>query len=187
MKKVLFGLTALFAVVAFMVAPAAADLKLTSKGYFQVQGLLLDGNPIDDKSRTNDWYNMEMIITPTLHINDKVRIHSQVRIMERNYSGTGAGDSYGNGNEANSRYSIYGDSQNNFWVERLYVSLPVMNGDLRIGRMSGGTWGHAFGDTEQNRDRVLYIGKPFGGDVTVVFLPIEKLYENDGGLNAPKT
>ncbi len=88
MKKILFGLTALFALVAFVAAPAAADLKLTSKGYMQVQGMYMSGNPGDDNSRSNDWYNMEMIVNPVLHINDKVRIFSEIRIMERNYSGT---------------------------------------------------------------------------------------------------
>ncbi len=184
MKKVLFGLTALFALVAFMAAPAAADLKLTSKGYFQVQGMYMSGNPGSGSSDANDWYNMEMIVEPVLHINDKVRIFSSVRIMERNYSGTAAGDLYAT-DAAQNKYNVFGNQQNNFWVERLYMNLNLFNGDFRVGRMSGGNWAHEFSDTDQNRDRLLYIGKPFGGNITFVILPIEKRDERDGGQQSP--
>ncbi len=85
---------------------------------------------------------------------------------------------------------MFGNDQNNFWVNRLWLSLNVFNGDLRIGRMSGGNWAHPFGDSDQDRDRVLYIGRPFQEgflkNITWVILPIEKRNERDGGQRAPR-
>jgi hypothetical protein len=172
------------AATAFVVAPASADIKFTSKGYMQIQSLYLSAYPIkvDGNEGSNNWYNMEMVITPTLHINDKVRIHAQIRMMERNYSGTAAGDLYLT-NAAESKYNVFGDSQNNFWLERLYISFPAFGGNFQIGRRSGGNWANAFADSDQNRDRILYIRR--FGPFTVLGL-VEKRDERDGGLAAPR-
>jgi hypothetical protein len=166
-----------------LAAPATADLKFTSKGHMKVSGLAIKNHPVDTGSSesTNAWYNMEMIITPILHVNDKIRIHGQVRIMERNFSGTSAGDLYSSGANEN-KYRITGDDQNNFWWERLYLSFPLLGGTFYAGRMSGGNWGHSFGDDDQNRDRLKYVRK-FGHIVGVAV--IEKRDEADGGLNPP--
>ncbi|MBW1787726.1 MAG: hypothetical protein JRK53_14065 [Deltaproteobacteria bacterium] len=158
MKKIIVTLMFALAATAFVVAPAAADIKFTSKGYMQIQGMYQNAWPvkINGYQGSNNWYNMEMVLTPTLHINDKVRIHAQIRMMERNYSGTAAGDLYAT--EANQdKYNVWGDSQNNFWLERLYIALPVLGGNLQIGRRSGGNWANAFADSDENRDRILYV------------------------------
>ena len=182
MKKFIVTLIFALAATAFVVAPAAADIKFTSKGYMQVQGLYQSGSPLKNNGfeGSNNWYNMEMVITPTLHINDKVRIIGQIRMMERNYSGTAAGDLYAS--QANeSKYNVWGDNQNNFWLERLFISFPAFGGNFQIGRRSGGNWANAFGDSDQNRDRILYVRR--FGPVTVLGL-IEKRDERDGGLAA---
>jgi hypothetical protein len=187
MKKIIVGMIFAMAAVAFVASPAAADIKFTSKGYMQVQGLYLNGYPVkmDGHDGSNNWYNMEMVIQPTLHINDKVRIHAQIRMMERNFSGTGAGsagDAYiTNANE--DKYNVWGDSQNNFWLERLYMSFPLFGGTLSVGRMSGGNWAHPFMDSDQNRDRIKYVRRV--GPFTLLGV-LEKLDERDGGLEAPR-
>jgi hypothetical protein len=183
MKKLIIGLVFAMAAVAFVVSPAMADIKMTTKGYMQVQGLFLSGLPVekDGYEGSNNWYNMEMVIEPTLHVNDKVRIHAQIRMMERNFSGA-AGDTYG-GTENNSKYDVWGDKQNNFWLERLYMSFNLWGGTMSVGRMSGGNWANDFGDLDQNRDRILYVRR--FGPFTLLGL-IEKLDENDGGLQPPR-
>lgn len=183
MKKLIIGLVFAMAAVAFVVSPAMADIKMTTKGYMQVQSLFLSGFPVekDGYEGSNNWYNMEMVIEPTLHVNDKVRVHAQIRMMERNFSGA-AGDSYGN-TQNNSKYDVWGDKQNNFWLERLYMSFNLWGGTMSLGRMSGGNWANDFGDLDQNRDRILYVRR--FGPVTLLGL-VEKLDENDGGLAPPR-
>ncbi len=185
MKKILFGIVAALAIFS-LVAPASADLKLTTKGYMEVNGIYISNNPADDDSRANDWYNMEMIVEPILHINDKVRIHSSVRIMERNWSGSGFGAASGNlyrDGAAQERYDLFGNDQNNFWVEQLYLSFPLVGGHLYVGRMSGGAYGYAFGDNTTNADRIKWVGKV--GPVTLVGV-YEKSAELDGGQQPPR-
>ena len=133
MKKVLLFCTVLALGLA-LAAPAMADLKVTSKGYMQVQGLTLS-NGVFEKDpltgqyfdKSNSWYNMEMIMEPILHINDKVRIFARFRMMERNYSGTAAGELYAT-DAAQREYSIFGNEQNNFWMDRLFLTFPLFTG-----------------------------------------------------------
>jgi len=192
MKKLL--LICLVAAVALAVASPAMAFKVTTKGSMEVNGIMLNSSPMEgaahDQDATNSWYSMEMIIQPTFHINDKVRIHNQIRIMERNFSGTYSGDQYLNwgagnpgGTGPSNRYSIFGDQENNFWWERCYLSFPLLGGTMYVGRMSGGNWGHTFADDDENRDRIKYVRK-FGH--MVLLGVIEKRSENDGGTVAPR-
>jgi hypothetical protein len=188
MKKALLFCMVLALGVA-LAAPAVADLKVTSKGYMQVQGLTLSNgifekNPStgEDFGSSNSWYNMEMIMEPILHINDKVRIFARFRMMERNYSGTAAGELYVT-DAAQKEYSIFGNEQNNFWMDRLFLTFPLFTGTLYVGRQSGGNWAYDFGDTDQNRDRIKWVGKIF--EKYTMAVVVEKLAELDGGLQAP--
>jgi hypothetical protein len=102
-------------------------------------------------------------------------------MLERNYTG-GAGELYAS-EAAQDKYNVWGNEQNNFWLERLYMTFPLLGGTMNVGRMSGGNWANDFGDLDQNRDRILYLRK--FGPFTVGGL-IEKLGESDGGLEAPR-
>jgi hypothetical protein len=181
MKRFFFGL-AVVAVALCLAMPAMADLKMTTTGYMNVRGLYLDGNirnfseTIENKS-SDAWYQMEMVIDPTFHVNDKVRIHSRVTIMERVWNGGNGAefDTTGFGITAN-RGGNY-RAEHNFWWEQLYMSFPLFDGTLSVGRMSGGAWGFPFQDSESNRDRIKYVRK--FGNITILGL-IEKLGEGDG-------
>jgi len=182
MKK-FFVVLAVAAIALSLAVPAMADIKMTTTGYMNVRGLYLDGNIMNDSATvenksSNAWYLMEMVIDPTLHINDKVRIHGRVTVMERAWNG-GHGaefDTNGFGITAN-RGGNY-RTEHNFWWERLYMSFPLFGGTLSVGRMSGGGWAYPFQNSDSNRDRVKYARK--FGHITLVGL-IEKLGEGDGG------
>jgi hypothetical protein len=196
MKKFFLIFVVAMAVVA-LTAPAMADMKVTTKGYMQVQGLTTDNNIVDRNiggarfDSTNSYYNMEMIIEPTFHINDKVKIHNKIRIMERNFNGTAAGQNYlnagasgsGVGGGAYNHYRLYGNATNNFWWEHCYMSFPLWGGTMYVGRMSGGDWAYPFTDLDQDRDRIKYVKRftPWLLGLAV----IGKRAENDGGLLAP--
>jgi hypothetical protein len=158
-----------------LAAPAMA-LKLTTKGRMDVTGIYLSNNVVQNldlaDSHSNAWYQMELTIDPTLHINDKVRIHGQFTVFERIWTG---GDQ--TANFFTDYRSEFGGG-NDFTWERLYLSFPLMGGTLYVGRMSGGSWDTWFQDTDDNRDRIKYVRKV--GHVVVLGL-IEKLAENDGG------
>jgi hypothetical protein len=191
MKKFLLIFVVAMTVVAFT-APAMADMKVTTKGYMQVQGLSASNNIVDRNiagnrfDSTNSYYNMEMIINPTFHINDKVRIHNKVRIMERNWNGTAAGQQYlvtGAAAGAYNHYRLFNNATNNFWWEHCYMSFPLWGGTMYVGRMSGGDWGHVFADLDQDRDRIKYV-KRFAPWLLGLVV-IEKRIELDGGVFAP--
>jgi hypothetical protein len=173
MKKIFMIL--MVAALALALASPAMALKLTTKGYMDVTGIFLSGNVVDrgttsdlKNDSSNAWYQMELVIDPVLHINDKVRIHGRVTIMERNWVG---GESIGNS-------GLDHRGANDFWWEHIYLSFPLTGGTMYVGRMGGGKWGYVFNDTDDNRDRIKYIRK--FGHVTLLGI-IEKLSEGDGG------
>ncbi len=184
MKKCFLVLTV--AALAFVLAsPAMADLKLTTSGRMDVTGIYLSENIInwsaaDESDSSNAWYQMELVIDPVLHINDKVRIHGRVTVMERNWRG-----GHGAENDTNS-FGIGGAggrggnyrAEHNWWWERLYLSFPLMGGTMYVGRMGGGGWAYPFQDSDSNRDRIKYVRK--FGHILLVGL-VEKLGEGDGG------
>jgi hypothetical protein len=184
MKKFLLILT-VTVVALCLAAPAMAGLKLTTKGYMDVTGINLNKNIIDrgataglTNDSSNSWYQMEMIVNPTLHINDKVRIHARFTVMEKNWGSTAAGTyEQASVGALGNNFSNYRGAHN-FWWEQLYLSFPLFGGHLYVGRMSGGGWAYPFQDDADNRDRIKYVRK--FGHIVVLGL-IEKLVETDGG------
>jgi hypothetical protein len=168
-----------------------AELKLTTKGEMEVTGIYLKKNIVDagagvqqESVASNAWYNMKTVISPTLHINDKVRIHSRITILERNWTGNtqnGNPAAVAPGNVPDGSINNNGldyRGSNHLWVEHFYMSFPLFGGTLNVGRMSGGGWAYPFSDNADNRDRILWT-KKFGHNM--VGLLIEKLGEGDGG------
>ena len=193
-------MTSVLVALAFAMPAGAADFKMTWKGYMDVTGYSVSDAVVDagvgpglDRDSTNSWYQQELVIRPTFHINDKVRIHNKITIMERAWGGTqGGAVAYTPGTlDANSAGALLGGANatggplgedqsgaHNFWWEQCYVSFPLLGGTLYVGRMGGGRWGTLYMDDEDNRDRIKYVRK-FGH--IVVLGVIEKLEENDGG------
>ena len=178
-----FLLMCIVAVMALALAtPSMAALKLTSKGRMDVTGIWMSNNIVDQWNagsggRSNnqdeaiDWFQQELVIDPTLHINEKVRIHARITMLERTWAGRGAATpGPGNGFENDYRGST------NFWVERLYLSFPLLGGTLYAGRMSAAMWGYDFYSNNLNGDRIKYVRR-FGHIVGI--LVYEKLGESD--------
>jgi hypothetical protein len=197
-------MTTVLVALAFAMPAGAADFKMTWKGYMDVTGYSVSAAPQDvapgsgnGQDSTNSWYQQELVIQPTFHINDKVRIHNKITIMEREWGGTQGGvvayapgtlDSNSVGNGTGGPWGEDQSGAHNFWWEQCYLSFPLLGGTLSVGRMGGGRWGTLYMDDEDNRDRIKYVRK-FGH--IVVLGVIEKLEENDGGTplkyNTPGT
>lgn len=189
MKKVLTVLFVLALALAFT-APAMA-LKLETKGYMDVAGILVKNNVVDQNANTQTqstaaWYQQEMIIEPVLHVNEWVRIHNKITIMERYWrGGHGAENDFINDiGDAKTRGANY-RGEHNFWWEQMYLSFPLAGGHLYVGRRPGGAWGFPFQDSSSNRDRIQWVGKVLG-KYTVAGV-IEKLAEADASLATATT
>jgi hypothetical protein len=198
MKKFLIVMTSVLVALAFAMPAGAADFKMTWGGYMDVTGYSISAFPVDvgigpgqDRDSTNSWFQQELVITPTFHINDKVRIHNKITIMERNWGGTQGGavwyspgtlEAAGAGGSGGAAIGEDQSGAHNFWWEQCYMSFPLFGGTLSVGRMSGGQWGTLYHDDEDNRDRIKYVRK-FGH--IVVLAVYEKLEEGDGGTFLP--
>jgi hypothetical protein len=171
MKKFLIVMTTVLVALAFAMPAASADFKMTWSGVMEVRANLISNDVVTPKANdsTNAWYYQKLVIEPVFHINDKVRIHNKVTIMERTWNGAP--------NEAGvaGNYSF----NHNFWWEQCYLSFPLFDGHLYVGRMSGGGWAYPFMDDPDNRDRIKYVRKV--GHMVLLGV-IEKLSEADGAM-----
>ncbi len=186
MRKVFMAMVVALVVISFAV-PAMA-LKLETKGYMDVKGILVKNN-IRDISLTQkadgtvSFYKQRMILEPTLSVNEWVKIHNKITIMERYWRG-------GHGGEFDTNYwGIAANrggnyrAEHNFWWEQMYLSFPLFGGSMTVGRRPGGAWAYPFQDSTSNRDRVQWTGKIPTTNITMAAL-LEKLREGDTDLPA---
>jgi hypothetical protein len=180
-----FFLICIVAVMAVALAtPAMAGLKLTSKGRMDVTAIWMSNNMLDPftgritQNAMNspvDWVQQELVIDPVLHINEKVRIHSRITIMENVWLGGPLRADYNTPPVATT--ANYRGAEN-IWVERLYLSFPLFGGTFYAGRMGAGAFGYDWLDDDANGDRLKYARRV--GPATVV-LVWEKMREWDTG------
>ncbi|MCL7487820.1 MAG: hypothetical protein M8357_06580 [Desulfobulbaceae bacterium] len=170
MKKLLSAAVA-FGMVAGVAATASA-LDLEVKGSYDGAGYWIDGatdNGVSPFENSNDadWYQHRFRIQPTLIVNDKVRVNSDIRMISSNtvWGGGAAGDDT---NTADG---------NNFNVDKLWLVYDSPIGKWEIGRRPGGAWGTDFVSSSTNADRIFWHLPTSGPLKAYVFL--QKLEEND--------
>jgi hypothetical protein len=143
MKK--FALIAVALCVAFMMAAPAGALEITTDGYYRAQYLgswnvKMADNGTDASTRANSAYSygtMRLRVNNVIKVNDNLMIRTRFRAM-------------------NTRWGQDPDSNANFDWERAWMVARFDFGIMEVGRMQGGTWGTAFGDTEIDADRVKF-------------------------------
>ncbi|RJX27425.1 MAG: hypothetical protein C4531_13810 [Desulfurivibrio sp.] len=179
MKKIISTVAALGLVVG--VAGTASALDFSMSGLYLVEGYMLNNADGGDNSVTNggfDPYNDDagtdsawlhtFIVKPKLQVNDKISMHSELRLARYDVWGDQAGGDldFGDGEEQNiDVYTLYME----------YLS-PV--GKFRMGRCIVPPWGGEFLSTYTHADRLMwwpsFVAQPFE---LLVFT--QKTTEND--------
>ena len=150
MKKFLSVVVA-FGMVAGVAATASA-LELKVKGKYVADGFYIDQGgarifstmPMkDDNSGNNDWYQHTFRIDPTLIVNDKIQVKSDIRLVDSN-SVWGSQDDL-------QRFNGDGLRVNKLW---LTYDSPV--GKVEVGRRPAGAWMNAFVNNGTAADRIMW-------------------------------
>ena len=110
------------------------DLETTSRNIF--------GNSLGDEPSNDDWYQHTFRIDPSLIINDKVQVKSDIRLVDSN-SVWGSQDDL-------QRFNGGGVRVNKLWLT--YES-PI--GKLEVGRRPAGAWMNAFVNSGTAADRIM--------------------------------
>jgi len=161
MKK--FAVVAVVLCVAFMMAVPASALEITTDGYYRARWLAAYNAKAADKASdnaANSFGDMRLRVNNQFKVNDNLELRTRFRAL--------------NGHE-------FGGSDNgktNFDWERAWITARFNFGIMEVGRMSGGAWGLAFGDSESDFDRVKFT-IPVGP--VALLLIYQKSAEADGG------
>ncbi len=173
MKKIISTVAALGLVAGMAATASAMDFSMTGK--YVLEGYMLnsaDGvgfNPYDDEAGTDSAWVQTMLIKPTLKVNDKISMFSEIRFAKD----ADWGDDYTQAQEKAGDYA-----NNGIDVELLYMEYMSPVGKLRMGRTPAGAWGSDFVSTTRNSNRFMwwpsFVAQPFS---LCVFT--EKVDEND--------
>ncbi|GAB4340308.1 MAG: hypothetical protein Kow0089_13820 [Desulfobulbaceae bacterium] len=177
MKKFLSAAVA-FGLVAGVAATASA-LELKVKGKYQLDGYWIDaastmlsttvsadGNSYAvhpwENGYDSDWYQHTFKINADLIVNDKIKVRSDIRLIDSNtvWPDTGGTDNGG-----------YVD------VNKLWLVYDSPIGKFEIGRRPGGAWGTDFVSSSTNADRIFWHFPTSGAFKGYAFL--QKQEEND--------
>ena len=161
MKKFLVVLSVLF----FAVSVSAADLNLS--GSYNFKGINADFSKVYDVTEVptavheaSEYYEMDFDLTAKIVVNDKISITTVMEMVDRHLGQHVAGGQ-------------------DIEVKRSYLTAKITDAlTLDFGRMAGGTWATAFGDTEDHYDRIKAV---YVTPVGVLLAVMEKNIENSTG------
>lgn len=175
MKKIISTVAALGLVAGMAATASAMDFSMTGK--YVLEGYMLnnaDGvgfNPYDDEAGTDSAWVQTMLIKPTLKVNDKISMFSEVRFAKD--------ADWGNQDTRDADLTQY-SSEGNSGVDIYHLYMEYMSpvGKLRMGRTPAGAWGSDFISTSSKANRFMwwpsFVAEPFS-----LCIFTQKTTEND--------
>jgi hypothetical protein len=166
MKKLSIVALALAAAMLFAIPAMAVDLSVS--GHYRVRGFYEDNTDLNDKEGASDAaLDMRLRLEPVIKVHDNLKLTMRFdgqdnRMWGDNLDVRGNGltagtatdtDAAGDDNSYNGTYS----SREDFGLERVYLDATFDMIGLRVGRMSAGTCGLKFCDSDTDADRIKVI------------------------------
>lgn len=182
MKKFLSAAVALGMVAGLAATASALELKVKgtykADGYYISQGNGAAGGggvfPFNDDTsnalrdgdaKSDSWYQHTFRIDPTLVINDKIQVKSDLRIVDSN--------------------TVWGSQDDldlndggNFKVKKLWMTYDSPIGKLEVGRRPAGAWMGGFVNSGSSADRIMWHAPKMDNFKAYAFL--QKKEERDG-------
>lgn len=182
MKKVLSTVAALGLVAGLASTASAVEFKVS--GSYVVDGIYLDSGANNgfkltetttEDNSSNSWFMHTFQINPTLKVNDKITMNTEIRLADNTVWGSQA-----KGDTVQNNSNIGGD----VYVHRFAMDYASPIGKLRIGRAPAGPYGHDFLSSDIRQDRIMwwptFLPKPF----SALFL-YAKLTDNEYNKEIP--
>lgn len=163
MKKCLSAVVAICLVVLLAVPAMALDTKFS--GQYRVRGFHNSNLGLDDNDASDSYLNMRFRLQTDFMVSDHLTVTTRFDALDNKLFG------------ASDSNTARGDADN-IDFDRAYMTIKTDMGTFMAGRMSGGTWGTLFNDSEGERDRLRWHNS--FGDLTLYTL-YEKNAEGDIG------
>ena len=172
MKKLLSTAVALGMVAGLAATASALELKVD--GSYIVDGYYINngngaagGGGVSpwNGAESDDWYWHEFRINPTLYINDKVEVRSDIRLVDSD-SVWGAQD------------DLQLDNGGNFRMRKLWLVYDSPIGKFEVGRRPAGAWMGGFVNSSSAADRIMWWAPAMDNFKAYAFL--QKSRESDG-------
>jgi hypothetical protein len=162
MKKCLSAVVAVCLVVLLAVPAMALDTNFS--GQYRVRGFHNTNQSLSDFDASASWMDMRFRLRTDFIVSDHLTVSTRFDALDNKRFG-------------NSDLSSRG-GDNIDW-DRAWMNIRTDYGIFMAGRMSGGTWGTLFNDTDSERDRLRWHNS--FGDLTVYAI-YEKNAELDGNV-----
>jgi hypothetical protein len=162
MKKCLSAVVAICLVVLLAVPAMALDTKFS--GEYRVRGFHNTNFGLDDDDASDSWMDMRFRLRTDFMVSDHLTVTTRFDALDNKKFGRADHNS--------------GDDHDNIDWDRAWMTIKTDLGTFMAGRMSGGSWGTSFNDTEGERDRLRWHDS--FGDLTLYAI-YEKNAEGDIG------
>lgn len=158
MKKILSAVAALGLVAG--VATTAAALDFAVSGNYSVTGNYLSDSTgagmtvteaVNVDNAPDAYWMHTFAIKPTMTVNDKIKMISEIRLADNSVWGNQVGGDLGTAPMANVDTSV-GD----VYVHRLYMQYLSPLGKVQMGRVSSGPWGTPFLNTDGRANGIKF-------------------------------
>jgi hypothetical protein len=157
MKKIISTAAALGLLAGLATTASAVEFKMS--GYYMVEGAYLSDaqagaginvvEPAGVDNASDAYWNHTFIVKPTMKVNDKISMGSEMRFADDSVWGNQA-----NGDVATAKGL---NSNSEFTLRALYMDYESPIGKFRVGRVPTGTYGTAYRDSDDGRgDRVIW-------------------------------
>jgi hypothetical protein len=161
MKKCLSAVVAICLVVLLAVPAMALDTKFS--GQYRVRGFHNSNFGLNDNDASDSYFDMRFRLQTDFMVSDHLTLTTRFDALDNKRFG----DS-----------DLGGRDRDNIDFDRAFMTIRTDMGTFMGGRMSGGTWGTLFNDTEGERDRLRWHDS--FGDLTIYAI-YEKIAEGDAG------
>jgi hypothetical protein len=163
MKKYLSAVVAICLVLLLAVPAMALDTKFS--GQYRVRSFFNTAQGLDDTNATDSYGDMRFRLQTDFIVSDHLTITTRFDALDNKSFG---------GPDKNT-----GDDSDNIDFDRAWMNIRNDLGIFRAGRMSGGSWGTLFNDTEGERDRLRWHNSY---DDLTLYAIYEKNVEGDRGI-----
>jgi hypothetical protein len=160
MKKCLSAVVAICLVVLLAVPAMALDTKFS--GQYRVRGFYNSNQSLNDNDANDAYFDMRLRLQTDFMISDHLTLTTRFDALDNKRFGNRDSDT---------------TDSDNIDFDRAYMTIRTDMGIFMGGRMSGGTWGTLFNDTEGERDRLRWHNS-FGN--LTLYAIYEKNAEGDG-------
>jgi hypothetical protein len=150
--------------LSLLLAVPVMALETEFSGSYRVRGFHNSNQTLNDNDSDSSYFDMRFRLLTNFMVSDHLMLTTRLDALDNKRFGRG---------------DLGDRDRDNIDFDRAFMTIRSDYGTFMAGRLSGGTWGTSYGDTDSERDRIRW--HDTFGNITLYAI-YEKGWEGDGNL-----